>query len=244
LRSALDLLGQVVHPDPKLIYDIGTGRGDMARLMAERWPDARIVATDTSEEMLAAAAEVTGRIDWVKEDVRDWSPQAPPDVIYSNAVLHWVADHDTLFPKLAKSLAVGGVFAVQMPLSWHEPSHRLMRETLAAHSLGTDSMREELEHPPVADPAAYYRMLSPLFEQVNVWTTRYVQPLDGLNPVFEWVSGTALRPILEGLEDDDRALFVERYKTELRTAYPAGEDGITLFPFPRLFMVGTRRLVP
>ena len=41
-----------------------------------------------------------------------------------------------------------------------------------------------------------------------------------------------LRPILEALEGEDQARFVDAYKPALREAYPAG-----LYPFPRLFVV-------
>ncbi len=242
LRPALDLLAQVDHPDPQLIYDVGTGRGDMARLMAERWPQARVIGTDTSAEMLNAAAETASRVEWVEADVADWAPRQAPDIIFSNAVLHWVEDHESVFARLAESLAPGGSLAVQMPLSWGEPSHRLMRETLTAGSMGTEALRSGLSHAPVGDAGFYHRLLSPHFESINIWITRYLQVLTGDDAVFEWVSGTALRPVLAALDDEDRSLFIDTYKAALSDVYPTDANGTTLFPFPRLFIVANRRL--
>ena len=49
------------------------------------------------------------------------------EVVYSNAALHWVPDHKTLFPSLMRSLVCpGGVLAVQMPDTRTQPSHTLM----------------------------------------------------------------------------------------------------------------------
>ena len=242
LRPALDLLAQVDHSDPRLIYDVGTGHGDIARLMADRWPGARVIGIDTSAEMLAAAAETPSNVEWTREDVRDWDPAVAPDIVYSNAVLHWVDDHNGVFSRLARSLARAGVLAVQMPLSWGEVSHRLMRETLASGPFGPEELRDRLSRAPVADPGFYYSVLSPHFEQVTIWTTRYLQVLTGDDPVFEWVSGTALRPILETLDGQERALFLDRYKPALREAYPADDGGVTLFPFPRIFIVAAGRV--
>jgi trans-aconitate 2-methyltransferase len=51
-----------------------------------------------------------------------------PDLIYANAALQWVPDHETLIPRLFAALAPGGVLAIQMPDNRAEPTHRLMRE--------------------------------------------------------------------------------------------------------------------
>jgi trans-aconitate 2-methyltransferase len=245
-RPAIDLLGQVQHPDPRLIYDVGTGRGQIARLMADRWPEAVVVGTDTSAEMLEAAGPTSTRVRWVEQDVRQWNPSEPPDIIYSNAVLHWVHDHDELLVRLVESLHPGGVLAVQMPLSWHEPSHRLMREILASgrngSPLGPQSLRQQMADPPVASPGHYHRLLRTVADRVNVWQTTYYQELTGPDAVLEWVRGTALRPILDGLEPDDLELFLAVYRIALDDAYPPGADGRTIYPFPRVFMVASRGL--
>ncbi len=49
--------------------------------------------------------------------------------------------------------------------------------------------------------------------------------------------GTALRPVLDALDDSLRPQFVEKYRDGLRTAYPREADGSTLFPFRRLFIL-------
>ncbi len=245
LRPALELLAQVAHRNPELIYDVGTGGGDVARLMAQRWPDATVVGTDTSAEMLDKAAAAPSRVIWKQHDVQDWDPADPPDIIYSNAVLHWVPDHDALLLRLANSLAPGGVLAIQMPLSWCEPSHRLMRDVLEAPGadgspLGSAALRSRMGRRPVGDPAHYHRLLSPELGSVEVWTTRYLQVLEGRDPVLEWVKGTALRPVLDELVGEKLETFLERYRRELQSAYEQGPDGKTLFPFPRVFIVARK----
>ena len=194
--------------------------------------------------MLARARQETSVVDWLEADVREWQPESPPDLIYSNATLHWVDDHPELFPRLASMLDPGGVLAVQMPLSWGMPSHYLMREVLAtgakkSRSFGTEALRISTGRKWVADADAYYDLLAGESEQLDIWETESLQILEGQDPVLEWVKGTGLRPILDGLDDQEREAYLGVYGERLREAYPMREDGKTIYPFRRLFIVAT-----
>lgn len=238
-RPALDLLSQVDVSDPREIHDLGCGTGYLARLIADRWPDAHVVASDNSPEMLAEARLMPSKIEWRQLDATQWNPETPLDVIYSNAVLHWIPNHDELISRLLASLRPGGQLAVQMPLSWYEPSHELMRAILDEEQLGTPELRARYATPNVADPGHYADFLADRAATVDLWTTRYFQVLHGPDAVLEWVSGTGLRPIMEALGAAEYAVFINRYAPALRKAYPARDDGSTLFPFPRIFFVAT-----
>ena len=58
--------------------------------------------------------------------------------------------------------------------------------------------------------------------------------------MLSWTTGTALRPVLDALDDELRPQFVEKYRDGLRAAYPREADGSTLFPFRRLFILAER----
>lgn len=242
LRPALELLDRIPLTSPAVIYDLGCGSGQVTRLIAERWHSAKVYGLDNSPEMLAKAALEPGNIHWIEEDIHHWKPAEPPDIIYSNATLHWVEAHSTLFPRLAGFLRVGGCLAVQMPLSWDAPSHRLMRETLAnggpnGSSLGSEQLRQAVARKWVEDAEVYYDLLVDCTQSLDIWETEYLQILEGNDPVLEWVKGTGLRPILNGLDEHERGLFLTEYTQRLREAYPTRADGSTLYPFRRLFIV-------
>ena len=99
-------------------------------------------------------------------------------------------------------------------------------------------------YPPVILPATqrqrYYDALKPLCSDLEVWETIYQQPLTGKDPVAQYTSSTGLRPYLELLQEPERSEFYEAYAALLRKAYPTRPDGITLFPFRRLFIVARR----
>ncbi|HEX9942148.1 MAG TPA: methyltransferase domain-containing protein [Thermoanaerobaculia bacterium] len=244
LRPALELLDRIPLASPRVIYDLGCGAGEVTRLLAERWPAATVYGLDNSREMLARAAAEPGRVHWIEADVRHWQPAEPPDLLYSNATLHWVEEHHELFPCLVGFLQPGGGLAVQMPLSWDAPSHRLMRETLAnggpgGGPLGGEELRQAVARNWVADAEVYYDLLVGSTRSLDIWETEYLQVLEGDDPVLEWVKGTGLRPILNGLGGEEREIFLAEYARRLHVAYPARADGRTLYPFRRLFMVAT-----
>lgn len=248
-RPAVELLGRVPPtPEPALAVDLGCGSGEHTRLIAERWPGAAVQGIDNSPEMLARARAADGAaaIEWLEADIASWSPPAPPGLVFANAALQWVDGHEALLPRLLGCLAPGGALAVQMPLSRKSPSHLLMSETLASGgpggaAIGPEPLRREVARRWVLDAPEYYDLLAPHAATLDVWETEYLQVLRGDDPVLEWVSGTGLRPILNGLAGEERERFLGVYRQALRRAYPARPDGTTLYPFRRLFIVATRR---
>ena len=246
LRPALDLLARVPLEHPEVVYDVGCGSGNVTRLLADRWREADVAGMDNSPDMLEQAASTPSRVRWLEGDLADWLPDRAPSVLYSNAVIQWVPDHHELVPRLWNMLPSGGCLAVQAPLSWDMRSHQIMRETLengapGGQAIGSAELRRAVGNRWVQDPDFYYDMLAPEASHLDVWTTEYQHVLTGDDAVLEWVTGTGLRPILNGLEDRDRDVYIEEYRRRLNREYPQRSDGITLYPFRRLFFVAVRR---
>ncbi len=239
-RPFFDLVGRVPDGDVKSVVDLGCGTGELTATLAERWPDAHVLGVDNSPDMLAAARPraIPGRLQFEPGDAGRFRP-APVDRLISNAVLHWVPHHETLFPRLAGAIAPGGTLAVQMPGNFDSPSHTILRRVA-----GQEPWAEKLVGKVQAvyvQPVAYYaRMLLELGFSVDAWETTYVHVLSGADPVLQWVKGTSLRPVLGALGPDETEAFLARCAAELAQAYPAMPDGRTLFPFRRIFVVAQR----
>ena len=238
LRPALDLLQRIAIETPATVYDLGAGAGNVTRLVAARWPDARVVGVDGSAEMLAKAAADNPGIEWQQADLGTWRPERPATVIYSNAALHWLDDHDRLLPNLFAALAPQGILAVQMPRNFGARSHTLITET-ALNGPWRQTLEPLLRPSPVAEPAFYYDILAPRAAHLDIWETEYLQVLDGVNPVKEWTKGTWLLPLLAALEEPERERFETAYAERVAAAYPPRRDGKTLFPFRRMFIIAT-----
>lgn len=236
LRPALDLIARIPDAAPKRLVDLGCGTGEITEMLAVRWPQAEATGLDSSPDMLAKARALNGRARFVQADAGTWTAAPPVDLLFSNACLQWLPDHALLFPRLIAQVTKGGVFAVQMPHNHAQPSHRLIAE-LSSQPPFAAPLAGKLRHDPVDAPDAYWRLLKPLVAKLDIWETDYLQVLSGEDAVLEWVRGTALRPVLDALNDDLRPRFVAAYRDALRRAYPREADGTTLFPFRRLFLL-------
>ena len=240
MRPALDLLNQVDVEAPSVVYDLGCGPGNVTPFLMGRWPEARHIGVDSSDQMLekARAEHPTG--EWVKADAKTWAPEAPAELIYSNAALQWVDGHADLFPRLMDQLAPGGVLAVQMPHNHAAPSHMGMREVVEAGPW-RDKLLPVMREFPVGDPEVYYDLIAPKAASLNLWETTYAQIMEGDNPIAEWTKGSALKPLLDALIDpDENAEFFETYSKAMQAAYPKQSDGKTIFHFRRLFIVAKK----
>ena len=194
---------------------------------------------DSSTEILAKARANGDSIRWVQQDIAAWVPEKSVDLIFSNAALHWLDAHDALFPRLVGCLNDGGELAVQMPRNFHAPSHQTIAE-IAANERWKERLLRLVRPSPVHEPQFYIDKLSALTSSLDVWETTYWHVLDGENPVAEWTKGTALRPFMEALTEDERHDFLSAYDQRIAKAYPSSADGKTTFPFRRFFMVARR----
>jgi trans-aconitate 2-methyltransferase len=99
------------------VLDAGCGSGRVTQLLLARLPAGRIIAVDSSAAMLARARE---ELDPARADVRAadlaqlrLAARERVDAVFSNAVFHWIADHEALFASLARALRPGGRISAQ-----------------------------------------------------------------------------------------------------------------------------------
>ena len=90
----------------------------------------------------------------------------------------------------------------------------------------------------VVSPAAEYAaMLTDAGCRVDAWETVYIHELTGEHPVLDWISGTALRPVIDRLSEEAWQQFRQQLIPILDETYPRRPDGRTFFPFRRIFVV-------
>lgn len=237
-RPFLDLVARV-QGEPATIVDLGCGPGHLTALLRGRWPHATIHGVDSSADMIAKAnADNTdGRATYELADIVTWAPDGPVGLIVSNALFQWVPDQLAVIGRLAASVAPGGTFALQVPRNYDGPSHRLLHEISSRPPYGEHTAGIPADRG--TDPTAYLDLFTGLGWSVDLWETTYFHVLQGEDAVFDWISGTGARPVLQALPDGLREEFVDAYKAALREAYPARPWG-TVLPFTRTFAVAHR----
>lgn len=239
LRPAHDLLARVDLAEASAIVDLGCGTGVVFPALRARFPGAQLTGVDQSSAMLARAAQADAAAMLIKADAAVWRPDRPVDLIYSNAMLQWVPGHAELLPGL---LGCCRTLAVQVPANFDSPSQQLILE-LAREAQWHDRLNSLQFGENVLPASSYITILKAAGAKVDLWETTYHQQLSGADPVLDWLRGTTLLRVhaaLGGAGTDAMLEFEERLAILLRAAYPTGADGITLFPFKRLFFVASR----
>jgi trans-aconitate 2-methyltransferase len=236
LRPACDLLARVTVKTAREVVDLGCGTGTVTALLRARWPEARIVGVDSSQSMLERARAALPDVVWEQEDLARWTPATAPDLMVSNAALHWLDDHATLFPRLLSHLRPGGILAVQMPAQHGAPSHQIGYD-LAESPRWRDRLRGLVRRRPILEPHEYYALLRPRVAALDLWFTEYVQALVGDNPVAEFTKGSLVGAWLSALSPAEARDFEADYRRHIAAAYPPCGDGVTLFPFRRFFLL-------
>jgi trans-aconitate 2-methyltransferase len=236
-----DLASRIAVAGIRRMIDLGCGPGNSTAVLAERWPEAAISGIDASPEMLQAARESHPGRDWRQADIAEWAaaPGEPYDVVFSNAALQWLPDHDALLPKLLSHVTPGGAFAAQLPA--HDAlAHRISR-ALATSQRWSHRFPDGVATWYAHEIEFYYDLLAPHASRIDLWETTYLYVMEGQQAIVEWYKGTDLRPYLAALRDPaDRDRFLEEYLRGLEEVYPRRANGRVLFPFRRMFFIAYR----
>ena len=239
-----------------IVTILGCGPGNSTQVLQDAFPSAHITGMDSSPAMLQKARATLPSVDFVRGDLSTYAPNEQADLLFSNAVFHWLRSPHRLptLVRLFSSLKQGGVVAIQVPDNYHESSHTLMRtvaslpstpwsQYFASTSIGnlTDPTRPDLD--PIEPPAEFYNALIPHAASVNIWRTTYHHVLNDAGAIVEWVKGTGLQPYLNRMGDDDDAKkgFLKEYERKLGEVYGELGDGKVLLGYPRLFVVAVRK---
>ncbi|KAG8532214.1 uncharacterized protein KY384_003855 [Bacidia gigantensis] len=97
----------LIPRSPKRILEIGTGLGDWAIAVAERFPNAAVIATDISTALHPGAAppNVTFEIDDAQDE---WTYNEPFDFIHIRELGGAFSDWGMIYGEVSKHLKIGG----------------------------------------------------------------------------------------------------------------------------------------
>jgi trans-aconitate 2-methyltransferase len=239
-EPSLDLAGKIPLDAPEEIIDLGCGPGNSTQVLRHRWPTAHITGLDSSPAMIERARQTATDIDWKVGDIQSWPETDRFDLIFANASLHWVADHQTLMRRLIGALKPAGVLAFQMPALYNQPAAQAVNDLAKCSSWQPYRLQERYTLC-VHQPGDYYDWLIPWSKRLQIWETVYFHELENHHQMIEFYSSTGLKPYLEGLSSED---LRDRFKAEVldayRTLFPTQSNGKVLFQFRRLFVIASR----
>lgn len=233
-----DLLSLVkVRPSMRVV-DLGCGTGELTRRLADSLPESDLLGLDNSTEMLDRAAP------YARPGLRfEYGDQAALtgafDLIFSNAALQWSEDHPTLLSHLYECLTPGGQLAVQVPSNHTHISHRIIREVAAQEPFHT-ALNGFVRQAPVLPIEDYARLLFELGAQdILVFEKVYPHILEDSDAVVDWISGTALVPYFERLDEVTKQAFTRAIRVRMKEELPAQP---VFYPFKRTLFSAVKPL--
>lgn len=113
LIAKLNLIGD------ENVLDIGCGDGKVTAEIAAQVPEGSVLGIDNSAAMIDLAcrqfpSKANKNLSFRVEDARDLPFTDQFDVVFSNAVLHWIIDHKSVLTGISLALKTGGRFLLQM----------------------------------------------------------------------------------------------------------------------------------
>ncbi len=239
-QPSIDLAAKIELESPASILDIGCGPGNSTQVLARRWPEAEVAGLDNSASMIEKAGKDHPGQRWILGDAASFEPGRSWDLVFSNASIQWIPDHERLIPKFFGLVAKGGALAIQIPRFDAMPLYRAIVET-AAGAKYRDHTRGCGELSTYHDESFYYGLLSGPAARLDMWETSYFHVLGSLEALGDFIRSTGMKPYLDRLPAEaDRRSFEAEALERCRDSYPARADGRILFPFRRLFFVAYR----
>ncbi|MEA2337906.1 MAG: trans-aconitate 2-methyltransferase [Thermoanaerobaculia bacterium] len=226
-----DLVSLIDRRPNMRIIDLGCGTGELTRELHEQLAASETLGIDSSESMLSKATP-SANLHFQLADIAAFQSDRPFDLIFSNAALHWLPDHEHLFARLASLLAPNGQLAVQMPANHDHPSHRIAAELATSFGIEPRTVN-------VLPPENYAALLHRLgFKRQHVRLQVYGHVLPSTADVVEWTKGSTLTPYREALSADRYADFLSEYKNRLIVTL--GDARPYFYTFKRVLTCGTR----
>ena len=205
---AAEVLERLPLEGHETVLDAGCGSGRVTEKLVDRLPRGRVIAVDGSPSMVEKARERLGdRAEVFHGDLSELEIDEQVDAIFSNAVFHWIPDHDRLFARLHAALRPGGRLVAQCGGVGNVAS-------------ATDALRDVTAGEPFAEHFADFggmwnfasdsetteRLERTGFERIKCWLEpKAVRPKDP----YEYMRAVTLGPHLARLPEPLHRPFVE-----------------------------------
>ncbi len=214
------------------IVDLGCGSGELTSKLAERFHGSEVLGVDNSPEMLEKACRLgNSQIHFEAGELEDISGKW--DLVFSNAALHWVSDHEDLIPRLFNMVRPGGQLLLQFPSGHRNSAHKALA-SIAAEEPYFSAMGGWKWDFPVLQVDRYAEIL---FEQggedIVAFDKVYPHVLPNVDAVYDFTSGTTLLAYTSRLRERFHKPFIEDYREKLKRIWCSEP---VFFPFRRILL--------
>jgi trans-aconitate 2-methyltransferase len=232
-----DLLALCKEVDKSTVIDLGCGTGELTQKLHKQLKPSSTLGIDSSENMLNQSKPFQSEsLHFKKADIKDFDPLLSYDIVFSNAALQWVDNHETLFPKIFSWVKRKGQIAIQMPYNFDHASHQIASEV--AFKLFPSIFPKTSIRANVLGLERYAELLFQKgFHEQECKIRVYGHPMPSGYSVVEWTKGTLLTSYQNKLTPTEFEKFLKEYTQELIRNIG---DGPYFYGFKRMLLWGRK----
>jgi len=234
-----DLIDFIKPMEAMKAIDLGCGTGEQTSILADKFSNADFLGVDSSEEMLEQSKSLESDNLHFRKATTEQTIESGEkwDLIFSNAALQWSDDHEILFPKLIDLVNSKGQFAVQMPV---QPENKL--NIILSELIDEEPFKSYLNgfkrDSPVLSIDAYAQILfDGGLEDLQIMQKVYPIIANEHETLYNFILGSALIPYLERFTEDQKTLFIKRYKEKIAEHFPKLP---AIYSFKRILLYGRK----
>ncbi|PIF46615.1 trans-aconitate 2-methyltransferase [Chryseobacterium sp. 52] len=234
-------LAELITDEKKMkAVDLGCGTGEQTAILTEKFSLATFTGIDSSPEMLEKSKALENerlhfRISTTEEML---NADEKWDLIFSNAALQWSDNHQELFPKLISKLETGGQLAVQMPYQPGNTLNKILFEL--ANEEPFQTQLNGWNRPSAVLTIDEYAQI--LFdngiEDLNLSQKVYPIIAEDHETLFNFISGSALIPYLERLDEGQQKTFTTEFRQRIAKDFPKLP---AIYAFKRILLYGRKK---
>jgi len=234
-----DLADLIVPEHTKQAIDLGCGTGEQTAILADKFKETNFIGIDSSAEMLAQSKALeTPNLKFRQATTEQTLTTAEKwDLIFSNAALQWSDQHQDLFPKLLAHLNPKGQFAVQMPVQQENTLNKLLFDLVQEEPFASNLKGFKRESSVLSIDAYAQIMFEAGLQDIQIIQKVYPIIAEDVDTLYNFISGSALIPYMERLDEAKQALFVKTYKERIAKSFPKFP---AIYAFKRILLYGRK----
>ena len=104
------LISELIFNENAVILDLGCGDGFLTNRLSSLVPKGKVIGIDASQGMIETSKQYKkDNLSFICMDIDDIDFVNEFDIIFSNAALHWVKNHEALLHNILRALKVNGI---------------------------------------------------------------------------------------------------------------------------------------
>jgi len=191
------------------VLDLGCGDGIITAQIAGLLPEGEVVGIDASEGMIEAALhKKRDNLYFLRLDITNLDFVEEFDVVFSNATLHWIKDHERLLRNVRRSLRHGSHLRFNFAGEGNCSSFfSIIKEAMARQEFR--SFFAGFEWPWYMPPVNEYQALaeSSGLQRVQVWGENADRHFSDEQAMIKWIDQPSLVPFLVHVVDRKKDAF-------------------------------------